>query len=56
MAIEIGSLVVRGTFGPSATDTGSEARLKRELARLRREMIEEVQEMLAEADRRRREP
>ena len=37
MAIEIGSLVVRGTFGPSATDTGSEARLKSELARLRRE-------------------
>jgi len=55
MAVEIGSLVVRGTFGGAQDSSGSDSMLRAELARLRRELIDEVQEMLHEADRRDRE-
>lgn len=50
MAIEIGSLVVKGRFGPAARD-GREARAETEarLARMQREILEDVREMLAEA-------
>ena len=55
MAIEIGSLVVRGTFGGESGATSTPEEMREELLRLRTEILEEVREMLAEADRRARE-
>ncbi|MGZ2260177.1 DUF5908 family protein [Roseobacter sp. A03A-229] len=53
MAIEIGSLVVKGQFGPPARDDRSQrAETERALAEMRREILEDVREMMAEAARR----
>ncbi|TCP40180.1 DUF5908 family protein [Rhodovulum marinum] len=56
MAIEIGTLVVRGTFGTAprtAAQDGPEA--EERLRALREEILDEVREMMAEAERRARE-
>jgi hypothetical protein len=56
MAVEIGSLVVRGTFGPAPQESEvSDERLRMELQRLRRQMLQEMREMLETAERRARE-
>ena len=55
MAVEIGSLIVRGAFGPSASADEDETHMRIALARLRREILDDVQEMLLEAERRNRE-
>jgi hypothetical protein len=55
MAVEIGSLVVRGTFGTGDGGARLEARLAEEVARLRRELRSELRDMLEEAERRGRE-
>lgn len=55
MAVEIGSLVVRGTFGNAARDDGPTSEdVRAELQRLRRELRREMREMLDEAQRRAR--
>ncbi|WP_299672916.1 hypothetical protein [uncultured Roseobacter sp.] len=53
MAIEIGSLVVKGQFGPPTRDS-RDGRLETEraLAEMRRDILEDVREMMAEAARR----
>ncbi len=53
MAVEIGSLVVRGTFGTAPGGDVKEEQLHSALTKLRRDMLEEVRDMIAEADRRR---
>jgi hypothetical protein len=53
MTVEIGSLVVRGTFGGGSSGDVSDEKLKAELARLRRELLEQMRDMIAEAERRR---
>ena len=53
MPVEIGSLVVRASFGSGARDDPQS--LREELARLRQDILDEVLEMLAEAERRARE-
>lgn len=55
MAVEIGSLIVRGAFGPSASEDEDEGRMRVAIARMRREILDDVQEMLHEAERRNRE-
>lgn len=58
MSVEIGSLVVRGTFGAgggAGDGPVDEAATEKRLVVLRRQILEEVEEMLAEADRRRKE-
>ncbi|MGY6412319.1 MAG: hypothetical protein ACXIUV_15005 [Alkalilacustris sp.] len=56
MTIEIGTLVVRGSFGArSGSAREEEARLEAALDRLRQEMRAELREIRAEAERRRRE-
>jgi hypothetical protein len=55
MAIEIGSLVVRGTFGTAPRNTNDEPRLSDAIDRLRTEMRAEMQDLLREAERRRKE-
>jgi hypothetical protein len=55
MTVEVGSLVVRASFGGSNRDGGEVERLRAELARLRNELFDEVQEMIAEAERRMKE-
>jgi len=53
MAVEIGSLVVRGTFGQSPREDGpSKQDLQLELQRLRRELQREMREMVEDAQRR----
>jgi hypothetical protein len=54
VAVEIGSLVVRASFGGGSRED-DDTRLRDEIARLRRDLIDEMTEMLAEADRRARE-
>ena len=54
MAVEIGSLVVRGTFGMEAGESRSDEDLRDDLRRLRGEILEEVRDMIAEAERRRK--
>lgn len=54
MPVEIGSLVVRGTFGMTPQETRSDDDLRDDLRRLRGEILEEVREMIAEAERRRK--
>jgi hypothetical protein len=55
MAIEIGSLVVRGAFRAEGAEerAPSEQAMQDELARLRQSILEDVRDMLAEAERRR---
>lgn len=55
MPIEIGSLVVRGTFGAARAAPDDAARLDAELERLRQELRFEMREMLREFERRSRE-
>lgn len=53
MAIEIGSLVVKGQFGPAprhSRDVRDDT--ARQLAEMRREILEDVREMMSEAARR----
>ncbi len=52
MTIEIGSLVVRGTFGrPQDARPGSTEATEEQLRLWRREILDEVREMMAEAER-----
>lgn len=55
MAVEVGSLVVRASFGGPRSDGGEIERLRAEMARMRGQILDEVQEMIAEAERRARE-
>ena len=56
MTIEIGTLVVRGSFGTRRdTSRAEEERLEAALDRLRQEMRAELREIRTEAERRRRE-
>ncbi|WP_299740712.1 hypothetical protein [uncultured Roseobacter sp.] len=53
MAVEIGSLVVRGTFGQSAGQGGvSPQEFEEQLMLMRRTMIDEMRDMIEEAHRR----
>ncbi len=56
MAVEIGSLVVKGSFGTSQNDSG-QSRTDRdaEFAILRREILREVREIMQDNARRARE-
>lgn len=55
MAIEIGSLVVRGAFRAEGEQARapSEQHMQDELMRLRQSILEDVRDMIAEAERRR---
>lgn len=56
MPVEIGSLIVRGTFGNAAREEGpSSEEMRAEIQRLRRELRREMREMLDDAQRRARE-
>ena len=55
MAIEIGSLVVRGSFGSEKPSEMSEETFEELLDRVRVDVLEDVREILAEAERRARE-
>ena len=57
MAIEIGNLVVKGTFGrPQSPDKHARPEeIEARLRQMRLEILSEVREILAEADRRARE-
>ncbi|WP_299784104.1 hypothetical protein [uncultured Roseobacter sp.] len=53
MAIEIGSLVVKGQFGPAPRAAEQErVDLARALAEMRRDLLEDMREMMADAQRR----
>ncbi|MBW4706656.1 hypothetical protein KX928_02540 [Roseobacter sp. YSTF-M11] len=53
MAIEIGSLVVKGHFGPSPRHPQeTRAETARQLAEMRRDILEDVREMIADATQR----
>jgi CRISPR/Cas system CSM-associated protein Csm3 (group 7 of RAMP superfamily) len=55
VTIEIGSLVVRGTFGTRRdTPEAEEARIEAAIDRLRQELRAELREIQREAERRRR--
>ncbi|MEL6678947.1 MAG: hypothetical protein AAFQ51_09585 [Pseudomonadota bacterium] len=55
MVVEIGSLVVRGSFGaPSPQKTDSDE-MAEALAQMRQDILDEVEEMIAKAEQRRRE-
>jgi len=52
MAIEIGSLVVRGTFGrPETAGAQTESKIEEKLQLMRNDILEEVRDMMAEAER-----
>lgn len=56
MSVEIGSLVVKGSFGAQKPETQDLATLQRELVRMRSEILAQVREIIAETERRRQEP
>lgn len=56
MSVEIGSLVVKGSFGVHKPETPDLAALHRELVKMRSEILAQVREMIAETERRRQEP
>lgn len=50
MAIEIGSLVVKGRFGPPGrSERDAQRDLERQMAELRRDLLDEMRELMAEA-------
>lgn len=52
MSIEIGSLVVRGTFGrPQDKEPDGTAEMEMRLQQWRREILADVREMITEAER-----
>ena len=53
MPVEIGSLVVRGTFGTSEDSDEKIRKLQQDMAEMRARLLVEIQDMIAEADRRR---
>ena len=53
MSVEIGSLVVRGSFGTVDDSDEKIAKLQQELLETRARILIEVEDMIAEADRRR---
>jgi hypothetical protein len=56
MAVEIGELVLRGTFGPATTEAAPESKLiDAKLDDLRHELLDEMREMIRELSRRARE-
>lgn len=56
MAVEIGTLVLRGQFGPTQVSEPENQGIKKaELDMFRRTILREVEDMMAEADRRARE-
>ncbi len=56
MTIEIGSLIIRGTFGARREAVGAEnARLEAAMERLRAELQAELREIRRDAERRKRE-
>ncbi len=56
MAVEIGQLVLRGTFGPNRSEPAvPQTKLEDELHELRRELRAEMRDMIEDAARRRRE-
>jgi hypothetical protein len=56
MAIEIGSLVVRGSFGPARSEPEDMGEIVDErLSAFRREMLDELREALSDAQQRSRE-
>jgi hypothetical protein len=54
MAVEIGTLVVRGAFGAPARDAAASVDAET-LERWRRDILDEVRDLMAEAERRARE-
>lgn len=56
MAVEIGSLVVRGTFGqPTAKGGVSPEELEEQLSMVRQSLLDEMRDLMEEAERRARE-
>jgi len=56
MAVEIGTLIIKGAFGPSArTERDTGADLDRRLTAMRRRLLDEVEAMLEDHARRSRE-
>lgn len=53
MPVEIGSLVVNGSFVQQSDDEVTLQKLQQEIARMRLQLREEMQDMIAEAERRR---
>lgn len=55
MSIEIGSLVVQGSFGATKSKGDETTALRKEIRQLRSELLTEVRDMIDEIERRRRE-
>ena len=56
MAVEIGTLIIKGAFGPPArTERDTGADLDRRLTAMRRRLLDEVEAMLEDHARRSRE-
>lgn len=56
MAVEIGTLVLRGSFGPARSEPErAPLDIEADLDALRRDILRDVEEMLEQADRRNRE-
>ena len=55
MSIEIGSLIVRGTFGSGRRGTEDKAAIEARLELMRAQLREEMREMIEDAERRARE-
>ncbi|MFK7871020.1 MAG: hypothetical protein AB8B58_17515 [Roseobacter sp.] len=56
MAVEIGSLVVRGTFGQQPQENAaSNKEMHVEMQRLRRELLHEMKDLIEQANRRAKE-
>ena len=56
MAVEIGTLVLRGQFGPTSAPMHNNTKeLQTELDLFRRMLLREINDILAESDRRARE-
>ncbi|GFE50686.1 hypothetical protein So717_24390 [Roseobacter cerasinus] len=53
MAIEIGSLVVKGRFGPPGrSERETQRELAQQMAEMRRDLLDEMREIMAEAAQR----